>query len=59
MRMKDDHMRNGQLPPYNVQISTNNQSIASYSIHQDTTDTNTLSEHLQDHLRSYQQKPPV
>ncbi len=38
MRMKEDHMRNGQLKPaYNVQISTNNQYIASYSIHQNTT----------------------
>src|ERR1700755_3452775 len=35
MRMKDDHMRNRQLKPaYNIQISTNSQYIASYSIHQ-------------------------
>jgi transposase len=35
MRMKEDHMRNGQLKPaYNVQISTNNQFIASYTLHQ-------------------------
>lgn len=34
MPMKEDHMLNGQLKPaYNVQISTNNQFIASYSIH--------------------------
>ncbi len=34
MRMKEDHMKNGQLKPaYNVQISTNNQFIASYSVH--------------------------
>ena len=34
MRMKEDHMLNGQLKPgYNLQISTNNQLIASYSIH--------------------------
>ena len=58
MRMKEDHMRNGQLKPaYNVQISTNNQFIASYSIHQNTTDTNTLIDHLQDHITSYKQKP--
>ena len=39
MRMKDDHMRNGQLKPaYNVQISTNQQYILSYSIHQNTND---------------------
>lgn len=58
MRMKEDHMRNGQLKPaYNVQISTNNQFIATYTIHQNTTDTNTLPEHLQDHIKSYRQKP--
>lgn len=43
MRMKEDHMKNGQLKPaYNIQISTNNQFIASYSLHQQTTDTGTL-----------------
>lgn len=58
MRMKEDHMRNGQLKPgYNVQISTNNQFIASYSIHQQSTDTNTLIAHLQDHINTYKQKP--
>jgi len=31
MRMKEDHMRNGQLKPgYNVQITTNNQIITNY-----------------------------
>lgn len=58
MRMKDDHMRNGQLKPgYNVQISTNNQYIASYSVHQNTTDTNTLIPHLQQHISLFKQKP--
>lgn len=58
MRMKEDHMRNGQLKPaYNVQISTNNQFIASYSIHQNTTDTNTLQSHLQQHISDYKMKP--
>ena len=58
MRMKEDHMRNGQLKPaYNVQISTNQQYIASYSIHQNTTDTNTLIEHLKSHIKNYKQKP--
>jgi hypothetical protein len=58
MRMKEDHMKNGQLKPaYNVQISTNNQYIVSYSLHQNTTDTNTLIAHLQQHENSYQQKP--
>lgn len=58
MRMKDDHMRNGQLKPaYNVQISTNNQFIANYTIHQHTTDTNTLIEHIADYARNYRQTP--
>ena len=50
MRMKEDHMLNGQLKPaYNLQISTNNQFIASYSIHQKTTDTHTLIPHIGQH----------
>ena len=58
MRMKEDHMRNGQLKPaYNVQVSTNNQYIASYSIHQSTTDTNTLQDHISQHIRQFKQKP--
>ena len=58
MRLKEDHMKNGQLKPaYNVQISTNNQFIASYSIHQSPTDTNTLIDHLGMHLKAYKQKP--
>ena len=58
MRMKEDHMRNGQLKPgYNVQLSTNNQFIASYSIHPNPTDTRTLIPHLQQHIKAYKQKP--
>lgn len=58
MRMKEDHMRNGQLKPgYNVQISTNNQFIASYSLHPNPTDTKTLIPHLQQHIKSFKQKP--
>jgi len=34
MRMKEDHMKNGQLKPgYNVQIGTENQFIVGFSIH--------------------------
>ena len=45
MRMKEDHMKNGQLKPaYNVQASTNNQFVVNYTVHQNTTDTNTLIE---------------
>lgn len=58
MRMKEDHMKNGQLKPaYNVQISTNNQFIASYSIHQKSTDTTTLKSHLKQHIKAIGVKP--
>ena len=48
MRMKEDHMGNGQLKPaYNVQLSTCDQYILCYSLHQNPTDTLTLSSHLE------------
>ncbi len=47
MRMKEDHMLNGQLKPgYNWQISTQNQYILDYTIHQDLADTSTLPAHV-------------
>jgi hypothetical protein len=47
MRMKEDHMKNGQLKPgYNLQVSTNNQIITNYTIHPNPTDTTTLISHL-------------
>ena len=58
MRMKEDHMGNGQLKPgYNVQISTNNQYILSYSLHQNPTDTLTSPVHLSSHIRQLKAKP--
>ena len=43
MRMKDDHMRNGQLKPaYNKQIGTENQFITHYDIYYNPRDTLTL-----------------
>jgi len=48
MRMKEDHMRNGQLKPgYNVQIGTEDQFILNYSIHQRPGDTSCMIEHLE------------
>jgi len=48
MRMKEDHMKNGQLKPaYNTQISTEEQFITHYSIHQTPGDTTTLKSHLE------------
>lgn len=58
MRMKDDHMQNGQLKPgYNLQASTNNQFITNYTLAQTTADTSTLKDHLKDHIESYGQTP--
>lgn len=58
MRMKEDHMKNGQLKPaYNVQISTSNQFIVNYTIHSNTTDTNTLNAHLAQHEASFGKAP--
>ena len=49
MRMKEDHMKNGQLKPaYNAQISTENQFILNYTLHQNPTDTTTLASHLEE-----------
>jgi transposase len=48
MRMKEDHMLNGQLKPgYNWQITTQNQYILGYTLHQTTTDTATLPTHIE------------
>lgn len=54
MRLKDDHMQNGQLKPaYNSQISTENQFITHYSIHQTAGDTTTLKQHLEGFQEQY------
>jgi len=38
MRMKEDHMLNGQLKPgYNLQISSSDQYVVNYSLHQNPT----------------------
>ncbi|MBO8178842.1 MAG: IS1182 family transposase, partial [Bacillus sp. (in: Bacteria)] len=48
MRMKEDHMKNGQLKPgYNVQMGTENQFILFYTIHQRPTDTRCFIPHLE------------
>ena len=58
MRMKEDHMLNGQLKPgYNVQISTNKQFITHYSIHQKPNDTTTLVPHLEGFKKQYNRLP--
>ena len=48
MRMKEDHMRNGQLKPgYNVQIGSENQFVVGFSLHQQAGDTTCLIPHLE------------
>ena len=43
MRMKEDHMKNGQLKAaYNLQIATENQFVLHYDIFSNQTDTKTL-----------------
>ena len=58
MRMKEDHMLNGQLKPaYNVQVSSSDQYIVDYSIHQNPGDTTTFVPHLVQHKEQYGQYP--
>lgn len=60
MRMKEDHMKNGQLKPaYNVQASTNNQFVVNYSLHQNTTDVNTFIPHIEDYKQCHNTTPSV
>ena len=43
MRMKEDHMKNGQLKAsYNLQITTENQFVLHYDVFSNPTDTKTL-----------------
>ncbi|KIL45259.1 transposase [Jeotgalibacillus soli] len=47
MRMKEDHMKNGQLKPYyNVQIGIENQFVVGFSLHQRAGDPGCLIPHL-------------
>jgi transposase len=58
MRMKEDHMKNGQLKPgYNIQISTNNQIITNYDTFSNPTDTLTLPSHIQSFKELYGHAP--
>jgi hypothetical protein len=58
MRMKEDHMLNGQLKAgYNVQIATNNQVILSYGIYQKSTDTTLLASVMDNFEKQYEELP--
>lgn len=57
MRMKDDHMKNGQLKAaYNVQISTEEQFLTNFSMHQRPGDTATLEPHLEQFKDHYKKQ---
>ena len=48
MRMKEDHMGNGQLKAgYNIQLGTQNQFVLGYSLHRRAGDTSCLKDHLE------------
>ena len=54
MRMKEDHMLNGQLKPaYNVQIAVENYFIVHGYISNDRTDYNTLIPVLEKHQKAF------
>ena len=54
MRMKGDHMKNGQLKPaYNIQIATEEQFITNVGIYQRAGDTATLPSFLKDFKNNY------
>lgn len=58
MRMKEDHMGNGQLKPaYNTQISSENGIITNYTIHQTPTDTTTYEQHTEEFNKMYGHYP--
>ena len=51
MRMKEDHMKNGQLKAaYNLQIATENQFVLHYDVFSNPTDTKTLLPLLETYL---------
>jgi transposase len=58
MRMKDDHMMNGQLKPaYNVQIAVENYFIIHTNISNDRSDYNTLIPILEKHKKAFGKYP--
>jgi transposase len=58
MRMKEDHMGNGQLKPaYNVQIGTENGFVVGYDLFPNPNDTRTLKPHLRKQEKRLDSKP--
>ncbi|MBQ2140621.1 MAG: IS1182 family transposase [Acidaminococcaceae bacterium] len=57
MRMKEDHMRNGQLKPaYNVQIAVNSEYITGIEVFSNRTDYGTLEPFLRGMEKKHKQK---
>ena len=57
MRMKDDHMRNGQLKPgYNVQLAVNSEYITGVDVFSDRTDYRTMVPFLKTLQRQHGEK---
>ena len=60
MRMKEDHMKNGQLKPaYNIQIATENQFITNLGIYRRAGDTGTLISFLKDFRETYHRQSSI
>lgn len=60
MRMKEDHMGGSQLKPaYNLQISTHDQFVVNFTLHQSPADNTALSDHLKNFKRLHKRLPAV
>src|SRR5699024_2247208 len=58
MRMKEDHMRNGQLKAgYNLQVASSNQFVLGYELYPNPTDTRTLEPVLHTMVEAFQHLP--
>jgi transposase len=60
MRLKEDHMKNGQLKPaYNLQLSTERNFITNFSLHQRPGDTATYIPHMGSFNEKYEHYPDI
>lgn len=58
MRMKEDHMLNGQLKPgYNIQTGTENQFVVGFSVHQRPGDTACFIPHMEEIEKEFGVRP--
>ena len=58
MRMKEDHMKNGQLKPaYNIQIATENQFITNLGIYRQSPEIRELISFEKDFRETYRKRP--